>query len=58
MLALVLLAALLLLEISAPSVQARTRGKEFRILTAGSEPYGIAAGPDGNCGQSSRATSF
>jgi streptogramin lyase len=38
------LASLLLLGVTAPAALARVRGREFPIPTAGSQPYGIAAG--------------
>jgi streptogramin lyase len=44
----VLLISLLVGAAFAPSAQARTRGMEFPTPTAGSRPWGIAAGPDGN----------
>jgi streptogramin lyase len=42
-----LLASLLVVGAAVPSAQARPRGKQYSVPTAGSGPLGIAAGPDG-----------
>src|SRR5438034_737511 len=46
--ALLFLLVVLLSAVGAPPAQALARGHEFTIPTAGSYPWGITAGPDGN----------
>src|SRR5215472_5663160 len=42
------LICILVLEVVAPTAEARVRGKEFLTPSANSGPYGITTGPDGN----------